>query len=91
MAVTGNAWLDFVVGFVVSLIGSIMNAAGLNLLKLDHVRNSARIQERQRHECGRPMWHVGLYLYVGSQLLGSTIALSKSVSLYSGYQALSSF
>ena len=77
MAVTGNIWLDFVVGFVVSLIGSIMNAAGLNLLKLDHVRNSARSQARQRHECGRPMWHVGLYLYVGSQLLGSTIALSK--------------
>ncbi|KAF9559543.1 hypothetical protein EC968_006549 [Mortierella alpina] len=76
MAVTGNAWLDFVIGFVVSLIGSIMNAAGLNLLKLDHVRNSTRIQERQRHECGRPMWHVGLYLYVGSQILGSTIALN---------------
>ncbi|KAF9984472.1 hypothetical protein BGZ75_003955 [Mortierella antarctica] len=76
MAVTGNVWLDFVVGFVVSLIGSIMNAAGLNLLKLDHVRNSARIQERQRHECGRPLWHVGLYLYVGSQLLVSTIALN---------------
>ncbi|KAG0204260.1 hypothetical protein BGX28_003755, partial [Mortierella sp. GBA30] len=76
MAVTGSVWLDFVVGFVVSLIGSIMNAAGLNLLKLDHVRNSARAHERQRHECGRPLWHVGLYLYISSQLLGSTIALN---------------
>ncbi|KAF9127217.1 hypothetical protein BGW39_006032 [Mortierella sp. 14UC] len=75
MTVTGSSWLDFVIGFVVSLIASVMNAAGLNLLKLDHVRNSARTQERQRHECGRPMWHVGLYLYVGSQLAGSTIAL----------------
>lgn len=77
MTVTGSSWLDFVIGFVVSLIASVMNAAGLNLLKLDHVRNSARAQERQRHECGRPLWHVGLYLYVGSQLAGSTIALSK--------------
>ncbi|KAF9096339.1 hypothetical protein BGX29_008624 [Mortierella sp. GBA35] len=76
MAVTGSSWLDFVIGFVVSLIASVMNAAGLNLLKLDHVRNSARAQERQRHECGRPMWHIGLYLYVGSQLAGSTIALN---------------
>ncbi|KAG0060503.1 hypothetical protein BGZ89_012227 [Linnemannia elongata] len=76
MTVTGSSWLDFVIGFVVSLIASVMNAAGLNLLKLDHVRNSARSQELQRHECGRPMWHVGLYLYVGSQLAGSTIALN---------------
>ncbi|KAG0354554.1 hypothetical protein BGZ54_001591, partial [Gamsiella multidivaricata] len=71
-----NSLLDFVIGLIVSLISSIMNAAGLNLLKLDHDRNSARGQERQRHECGRPMWHVGLYLYVGSQLAGSTIALN---------------
>ncbi|KAF9153257.1 hypothetical protein BG015_003772 [Linnemannia schmuckeri] len=76
MTVTSSAFLDFVIGFVVSLIASVMNAAGLNLLKLDHVRNSARTQERQRHECGRPMWHLGLYLYVGSQLAGSTIALN---------------
>lgn len=77
MAVTGSSWLDFVIGFVVSLLASIMNAAGLNLLKLDHVRNSSLSPERQRNECGRPMWHVGLYLYVASQLAGSTIALSK--------------
>ncbi|KAG0039455.1 hypothetical protein BGZ82_008193 [Podila clonocystis] len=76
MAVTGSSWLDFVIGFVVSLLASIMNAAGLNLLKLDHVRNSSLSPERQRNECGRPMWHVGLYLYVASQLAGSTIALN---------------
>ncbi|KAF9953006.1 hypothetical protein BGZ72_005757 [Mortierella alpina] len=76
MAVTGSAFLDFVIGFTVSLIASVMNAAGLNLLKLDHVRNSAQPNERQRNECGRPMWHVGLYLYIASQLAGSTIALN---------------
>ncbi|KAF9900048.1 hypothetical protein EC991_007964 [Linnemannia zychae] len=76
MTVTSSAFLDFVIGFAVSLIASVMNAAGLNLLKLDHVRNSALSAERQRNECGRPMWHVGLYLYIASQLAGSTIALN---------------
>ncbi|KAF9354036.1 hypothetical protein BGX34_011244 [Mortierella sp. NVP85] len=76
MAVTGSAFLDFVIGFAVSLIASVMNAAGLNLLKLDHVRNSSLPVERQRNECGRPLWHIGLYLYIASQLAGSTIALN---------------
>ncbi|KAF9920899.1 hypothetical protein FBU30_009134 [Linnemannia zychae] len=76
MAVTSSAFLDFVIGFAVSLVASVMNAAGLNLLKLDHVRNSALPVERQRNECGRPMWHIGLYLYIASQLAGSTIALN---------------
>ncbi|ORZ28096.1 hypothetical protein BCR41DRAFT_366797 [Lobosporangium transversale] len=76
MAVTGSEFFDFVIGFGVSLIASVMNAAGLNLLKLDHVKNSALSTERQRNECGRPMWHVGLYLYIISQLAGSTIALN---------------
>ncbi|KAG0085195.1 hypothetical protein BGZ93_000802, partial [Podila epicladia] len=75
MTVTNSTWLDFVIGFVVSLIGSVMNAAGVNLLKLDHVRNSSHPLERQRKDCGRPMWHLGLYLYIGSQIAGSTIAL----------------
>lgn len=82
MAVTGSAFLDFVIGFAVSLIASVMNAAGLNLLKLDHVRNSALPTERQRNECGRPLWHIGLYLYIASQLAGSTIALSKCLYSY---------
>ncbi|KAF9430997.1 hypothetical protein BGZ76_000630 [Entomortierella beljakovae] len=76
MPVTGSAFLDFVIGFAVSLLASVMNAAGLNLLKLDHVKNSALPSERQRNECGRPMWHVGLYLYIISQLAGSTVALN---------------
>ncbi|KAI8601487.1 hypothetical protein EDD21DRAFT_305035, partial [Dissophora ornata] len=76
MTVTGSAFFDFVIGFAVSLIASVMNAAGLNILKLDHVRNSSLSVERQRNECGRPMWHLGLYLYVISQLAGSTIALN---------------
>ncbi|CAG8467062.1 11264_t:CDS:2 [Diversispora eburnea] len=53
-----------------------MNAAGLNLLKFDHVKNSRKSPEIQRNECGRPLWHFGLYLYVISQLVGSTVALN---------------
>ncbi|KAF9973101.1 hypothetical protein BGZ73_003702 [Actinomortierella ambigua] len=72
----GTSGLDFLIGFLVSLLSSIMNAAGLNLLKLDHVRNSARPMELQRNECARPLWHIGLGLYILSQLAGSTIALN---------------
>lgn len=52
-----------------------MDALGLNILKLDHVKESSR--EKQRGDCGRPLWHMGLYTYIASQLIGSTIALSK--------------
>ncbi|CAG8834797.1 21992_t:CDS:1, partial [Gigaspora margarita] len=67
--------LNFLIGFLVSFAASVMNAAGLNLLKLDHVKNLYKPPESQRHECGRPLWHFGLYLYIISQLVGSTIAL----------------
>ena len=69
--------LNFLIGFLVSVAASIMNAAGLNLLKLDHVKNLHRPSSLQRNECGRPLWHIGLYLYIASQMVGSTIALSK--------------
>ncbi|RIB28305.1 hypothetical protein C2G38_2158312 [Gigaspora rosea] len=68
--------LNFLIGFLVSFAASVMNAAGLNLLKLDHVKNLYKPPESQRHECGRPLWHFGLYLYIISQLVGSTIALN---------------
>lgn len=53
-----------------------MDALGLNLLKLDHVRESRKDIRQQRNDCGRPLWHMGLYTYIASQLIGSTIALS---------------
>ncbi|CAG8462524.1 12377_t:CDS:2 [Acaulospora morrowiae] len=68
--------LNFLIGFSVSFAASVMNAAGLNLLKLDHVKNSSMPPNIQRNECGRPLWHFGLYLYIASQLIGSTIALN---------------
>lgn len=69
--------LEFFIGFLVSVFASIMYAAGLNLLKADHVENEKLPKENQRVDCCRPKWHLGLYLYVISQSVGSTVALSK--------------
>ncbi|KAG2231096.1 hypothetical protein INT48_003465 [Thamnidium elegans] len=66
----------FVIGIFVSLGASFMDALGLNILKLDHVKEAKREQEQQRGDCGRPLWHLGLYTYIASQLIGSTIALN---------------
>ncbi|KAG1056803.1 hypothetical protein G6F43_001330 [Rhizopus delemar] len=66
--------IRFVIGVFVSLGASFMDALGLNILKLDHVKESSR--ENQRGDCSRPLWHIGLYTYIASQLIGSTIALN---------------
>ncbi|GAN03279.1 conserved hypothetical protein [Mucor ambiguus] len=66
----------FVIGVFVSLGASFMDALGLNILKLDHVKEAKRDKEHQRGDCGRPLWHMGLYTYIASQLIGSTIALN---------------
>ncbi|GBB83546.1 hypothetical protein RclHR1_10240007 [Rhizophagus clarus] len=68
--------LEFFVGFSVSVVASIMYAAGLNLLKADHVENEKLPKEKQRVDCCRPRWHLGLYLYAISQAVGSTVALN---------------
>ncbi|KAI8976776.1 hypothetical protein BDB01DRAFT_305900 [Pilobolus umbonatus] len=75
MGLEGNV-LRFTVGILVSLGASFLDALGLNLLKLDHVKEFRRTEENQRRDCGRPLWHVGLYTYIGSQVVGSTIALN---------------
>jgi len=36
----GNQVVAFIIGLSIILLASIMNAAGLNLTKLDHVRSS---------------------------------------------------
>ncbi|KAI8988322.1 magnesium transporter, partial [Mycotypha africana] len=62
------------IGIFVSLGASFMDALGLNILKLDHVKESNKPERRS--DCGRPLWHLGLYTYIASQLIGSTIALN---------------
>ncbi|KAI8353622.1 hypothetical protein EDC96DRAFT_517057 [Choanephora cucurbitarum] len=68
--------IRFVIGVFVSLGASFMDALGLNILKVDHVKESKRSEDQQRGDCGRPLWHLGLYTYIASQLIGSTIALN---------------
>ncbi|KAI7868066.1 magnesium transporter, partial [Spinellus fusiger] len=71
----GDSVTNFVIGIFVSLAASFLDALGLNILKLDHVKEAKRETDKQRNDCGRPLWHIGLYTYIGSQLIGSTIAL----------------
>ncbi|CAO3685577.1 unnamed protein product [Rhizopus stolonifer] len=66
--------IRFTIGVFVSFGASFLDALGLNILKLDHVKESKK--ERQRGDCSRPLWHIGLYTYIGSQVIGSTIALN---------------
>ncbi|KAI8336126.1 magnesium transporter, partial [Chlamydoabsidia padenii] len=72
----GEDAVNFVIGVFVSLGASFMDALGLNILKLDHVKEGQKDAATRRGDCGRPLWHIGLYTYVASQLIGSTIALN---------------
>ncbi|KAK7675965.1 hypothetical protein QCA50_021078 [Cerrena zonata] len=65
----------FIIGLAIVILASILNAAGLNLTKLDHVRTSAIPKASRRRDWLRPLWLLGMILYILSQLLGSTLAL----------------
>ncbi|KAI0373429.1 hypothetical protein BV20DRAFT_962572 [Pilatotrama ljubarskyi] len=65
----------FIIGLAIITLASILNAAGLNLTKLDHVRTSAIPKSARRPEYLRPLWLLGMILYILSQLIGSTLAL----------------
>ncbi|KAF9222540.1 hypothetical protein BS17DRAFT_783009 [Gyrodon lividus] len=65
----------FIIGFAIILLASVLNAAGLNLTKLDHVRTSAIPKSARRRDWLRPLWLLGMMLYILSQLIGSTLAL----------------
>ncbi|KAH8093965.1 hypothetical protein BXZ70DRAFT_896986 [Cristinia sonorae] len=65
----------FIIGLAIVLLSSILNAAGLNLTKLDHVRTSAIPKAARKKDWLRPLWLLGMILYILSQLIGSTLAL----------------
>ncbi|KAF8210358.1 hypothetical protein K438DRAFT_1809537 [Mycena galopus ATCC 62051] len=71
----GNTVVAFIIGLSIILLASILNAAGLNLTKLDHVRTSAVPKASRRKDWLRPLWLLGMLLYILSQLIGSTLAL----------------
>ncbi|KAA1476806.1 hypothetical protein DENSPDRAFT_843894 [Dentipellis sp. KUC8613] len=70
-----NAVVAFIIGLAIVLLASVLNAAGLNLTKLDHVRTSAIPKNLRRKDWLRPLWLLGMLLYILSQLIGSTLAL----------------
>ncbi|EGN99783.1 hypothetical protein SERLA73DRAFT_179994 [Serpula lacrymans var. lacrymans S7.3] len=71
----GSPVVAFIIGLAIILLASILNAAGLNLTKLDHVRTSAIPKASRRRDWLRPLWLLGMLLYILSQLIGSTLAL----------------
>ncbi|KAK2463221.1 hypothetical protein APHAL10511_004876 [Amanita phalloides] len=70
-----NPVVAFIIGLSIILLASVLNAAGLNLTKLDHVRTSAVPKASRRKDWMRPLWLLGMLLYILSQLIGSTLAL----------------
>ncbi|KAJ7770144.1 hypothetical protein DFH07DRAFT_805903 [Mycena maculata] len=67
--------VNFIIGLSIVLLASILNAAGLNLTKLDHQNSSMTPKASRRKDWARPLWLLGMTLYILSQLLGSTLAL----------------
>src|SRR5690348_8637752 len=66
--------LKIFIGVIISLTASCLDALGLNIQKRDHLK--ASVATKPRHECLRINWHLGLYLYCGSQAIGNTVALN---------------
>ncbi|CCM05004.1 uncharacterized protein FIBRA_07203 [Fibroporia radiculosa] len=71
----GSPVVAFIIGLAIVILASILNAAGLNLTKLDHVRTSVIPREQRRRDWLRPLWLLGMVLYILSQVIGSTLAL----------------
>lgn len=54
----------FIIGLAIILGASLMNAGGLNLTKLDHLRQAALPKSSRKHEWARPLWLLGMLLYM---------------------------
>ena len=59
-----NPVVAFIIGLAIILLASLLNAAGLNLTKLDHVRTSAIPKALRRKDWLRPLWLLGMLLYM---------------------------
>lgn len=70
-----NSTGDFLIGFGITIAAAALNAFGLNLTKLDHAKASEVPRSKRRKEFLRPLWLLGMFSYIISQLVGSTLAL----------------
>jgi hypothetical protein len=60
----GNPVVAFIIGLSIILLASILNAAGLNITKLDHVHTSQIPKASRRKDWARPLWLLGMLLYM---------------------------
>ncbi|EFP74617.1 uncharacterized protein PGTG_00573 [Puccinia graminis f. sp. tritici CRL 75-36-700-3] len=72
----------FFIGFLITITSSILNAFGINLQKLDLNKQLKSVTQNRQKSCCRPIWLLGLSLYILSQVLGSTLALQYMRSEY---------
>lgn len=82
---TASPVLAFIIGLSIILLASVLNAAGLNLTKLDHVgsltfpsssdphniqvRTNAIPKAARRRDWLRPLWLLGMLLYMSASLM----------------------
>jgi hypothetical protein len=63
-----NPVVAFIIGLAIILLASVLNAAGLNLTKLDHVRTSTIPKHARKRDWMRPLWLLGIVLYMSVQI-----------------------
>ncbi|KAJ9081482.1 hypothetical protein DSO57_1014215 [Entomophthora muscae] len=68
-----NLELRTALGVIVLLVTACLDALGYNIQRRDHCKNNA--SSKPRHECYRKYWHLGLYIYIGSLVIGTNIGL----------------
>ncbi|KAI5450135.1 hypothetical protein NCC49_003762 [Naganishia albida] len=71
----GNPVVNFILGITIVLGASVMNAFGLNLTKMDHMRAQALPKASRPPDWQRPTWLLGMLAYIASQIFGSTLSL----------------
>ncbi|WWC89967.1 uncharacterized protein L201_004896 [Kwoniella dendrophila CBS 6074] len=66
----GSYVLNTLIGLLIVLVASLFNALGLNLTKLDHVRQQGIPKRQRKKEWMRILWlsGMGMYITVGSPL-----------------------
>ncbi|KAJ9093893.1 hypothetical protein QFC21_006266 [Naganishia friedmannii] len=60
----GNPVVNFLLGIMIVLGASVMNAFGLNLTKLDHMRAQALPKHSRPADWQRPLWLLGMLAYI---------------------------
>lgn len=71
----GSYILNTFIGLFIVLASSVFNALGLNMTKLDHVRQQSIPKGQRKKEYLRLLWLSGMGMYIASQVFGSPLAL----------------